>query len=303
MVVFSGASDKTIFENAQQNYAFRAWHDLTHLRLMAPFTPEGEARVAEAQISDLRKFYGDTPQTRHMAGAIRAEINGQVQYSLAHGGDFPVDQRAFDAAWLRNPDQAVQMVFKLAAKYHWGRLRDKAAGMQHHEFKPSDLAIKVSVELQAAHHRAHVVKLYNPDEPRDERGRWTFGAVSAEEFVAARDKSSRIGYLSPLKPGDLTGYKLFANSNRTVGVAVSPTGDIQNVFNNGGPKGAGTNAVKWAIANGGTTLDCYAGFLPMYYSKLGFGETGRVKFDPQYAPSGWNYAEQDSPDVVFMKLR
>lgn len=138
-----------------------------------------------------------------------------------------------------------------------------------------------------------------------EGGQFTsgFGTVSPSEFVAARDKSSRINYLSPIKPDDLSGYKLFASRDRTVGVAVSPTGDINNVFNNDGPKGAGAKAVKVAIANGGVTLDCYAGFLPMYYSKLGFEETSRVKFDPQYAPPKWNYAEQNSPDVVYMRLK
>jgi hypothetical protein len=59
------------------------------------------------------------------------------------------------------------------------------------------------------------------------------------EFVAARDRSKRIGYLSPLGPDDLAGYRLFLSEDGTVGFSIDPNGDIQNVFNNGGPKRIG----------------------------------------------------------------
>lgn len=40
--------------------------------------------------------------------------------------------------------------------------------------------------------------------------------------------------------------------------------------------------------------------LPKLYGKHGFTETGRVPFDPQYAPPEWNPAVHGRPDVVFM---
>jgi hypothetical protein len=146
---------------------------------------------------------------------------------------------------------------------------------------------------------------YDPDEPRDYHGRWTsgFAPAGAQDFINARNTSTRVQYLSPLTPNDLSDHKLYMNTDKTVGVAISKDGDIQNVFNNGGPKGAGTAAVKWAIANGGTTLDCFDGFLPSYYKSLGFEEVSRVKFDRQYAPSTWDYAKAGEPDVVFMRLK
>lgn len=40
--------------------------------------------------------------------------------------------------------------------------------------------------------------------------------------------------------------------------------------------------------------------LPKLYAKHGFKETGRLGFDPQYAPPEWDEAKHGRPDVVFM---
>lgn len=40
--------------------------------------------------------------------------------------------------------------------------------------------------------------------------------------------------------------------------------------------------------------------LPHLYAKHGFTETGRVPFDPQYAPPEWDEKVHGRPDVVFM---
>ena len=40
--------------------------------------------------------------------------------------------------------------------------------------------------------------------------------------------------------------------------------------------------------------------LPRLYAQHGFKETGRMKFDPQYAPKEWNEATHGRPDVVMM---
>src|SRR6266404_5349587 len=39
LVVWSGASEGTIYGDAKVNHAFRAWHDSLHLKLNATFTP------------------------------------------------------------------------------------------------------------------------------------------------------------------------------------------------------------------------------------------------------------------------
>jgi hypothetical protein len=89
----------------------------------------------------------------------------------------------------------------------------------------------------------------------------------------------------------------------TVGYAIDPLGDMQNLFNNGGPKGAGTVAIMDALANGGKTLDAFSGHLTDLYSQLGFVETGRMDFDPAYMPKGWDIDADGEPDVVFMAWR
>ena len=48
------------------------------------------------------------------------------------------------------------------------------------------------------------------------------------------------------------------------------------------------------------TLDAFDGHLPKIYAKHGFQETGRMKFDPAYAPPEWDEAKHGRPDVVMM---
>ena len=161
---------------------------------------------------------------------------------------------------------------------------------------------------------------YSDDEPRDESGKWTDGggdggadsssgggsapsgayiSPSPSEFIMARDKSTRQQYLSPIKPNDLTDHTLLTTQDKKVGAAIDPKGDLQNVFNNGGPKGAAADVVVAAIGDGARTLDCYDGRLPVYYHQFGFVETGRMKFDPAQA-HGWDVKQHGQPDVVFM---
>lgn len=106
MLVWNGASDRTVFADDEVNFAFRAWHDLRHLTADAPFTPEGEAAACEAQIADLVTLFGDDERTRRWAAIMRAEVNGQVAHLERHGA-FPVDQAGFVAAWLVDADAAL----------------------------------------------------------------------------------------------------------------------------------------------------------------------------------------------------
>ena len=128
-----------------------------------------------------------------------------------------------------------------------------------------------------------------------------FKQVSPKEFVAARSNSKRGSFLSPTPAEELKNHKLFVSADGRVGYALSPEGDLQGVFNNSARKGAGAEAVHHAIANGAKTLDAFDNFLPGYYKKFGFRETGRAKFADEFAPKDWNYKEHGRPDVVFMK--
>lgn len=91
LIVWSGASDRTIYGDPAVNWAFRAWHDSLHLKLNAPFTLEGEKRVA---LEQARLVDSDA-----IARIILAEVVGQAEY-FAKQGEFPVDQVAFIKAAL-----------------------------------------------------------------------------------------------------------------------------------------------------------------------------------------------------------
>lgn len=111
MVVWNGASDRTVFECPEVNWAFRAWHDWHHWKGRLPFTPEGEAEACRRQIADLVRLYGDSVQTRRWALVLDAEINGQLRYAALNGDTFPTDQAAFVNAYLADPEAALAQRF------------------------------------------------------------------------------------------------------------------------------------------------------------------------------------------------
>lgn len=92
LVVWSGASDNTIYGDRAINWAFRAWHDSLHLKLNAPFTLDGEKLVALEQIRLI--------DSSELSQIIWAEVVGQVEYFNKYG-NFPIDQIAFMRNYLK----------------------------------------------------------------------------------------------------------------------------------------------------------------------------------------------------------
>lgn len=123
-----------------------------------------------------------------------------------------------------------------------------------------------------------------------------------EEFVELRDRTENPQFLSGGDAASLADHELLVSHDGKVGVAVSPDGEIKNLFNNGGPRRAGSEAVFWAIDHGGAMLDCYSLWLHRYYAQFGFVEIGRAHFDRKEAHPKWNYERDKEPDVVFMVL-
>lgn len=104
--VWNGASDRTIFEDDEVNFAMRAWHDAIHLAYDLPFTPEGEAAVCIVQQQQLIQRYGLDERTQRWVDLLDAEINGQIAHEQALGR-FPEDQKGFVLAYLANPEKAL----------------------------------------------------------------------------------------------------------------------------------------------------------------------------------------------------
>jgi hypothetical protein len=106
MCVSDGASDATIFADAEVNLAFRAWHDHCHLRIGADFSPEGEAAACAEQARDLRTLYPGHADLPRWLAILHAEVVGQGEHLARHGA-FPVDQAAFVRSYLTQPAATV----------------------------------------------------------------------------------------------------------------------------------------------------------------------------------------------------
>lgn len=91
LVVWSGASENTIYGSPLVNYAFRAWHDSLHKLLGAEFTLDGEIRVAREQARVIGGMYAEI---------VIAEVEAQAKH-LELLGYFPVDQYAFICDYLK----------------------------------------------------------------------------------------------------------------------------------------------------------------------------------------------------------
>lgn len=101
ILVWSGASENTIFGDREVNYAFRAWHDANHLRFALPFTLMGEMLVADIQKGQVRKRYGDGRYTDFYNALIEMEVVGQAK-AFHETGAFPEDQMAFARAYMEH---------------------------------------------------------------------------------------------------------------------------------------------------------------------------------------------------------
>ncbi len=133
--------------------------------------------------------------------------------------------------------------------------------------------------------------------------------TTIEEFLRSQENMGRGAYLTKHTPESLQeivngGGKLYLSDDMRVGFIVTGEGDLQNLFNNGGPTGAGRAALVHAIAEGNAkTLDCFDPYLPRLYNEFGFRAYEVWEFDDQYAPDGWDYDKLGRPHVVLMRYQ
>jgi hypothetical protein len=95
--------------------------------------------------------------------------------------------------------------------------------------------------------------------------------------------------------------KLFMAPDGSAGAAVTADGDLVSVFKVPGST-ADIAGILSEASQHAKTLDAYDinGFLPTLYSAFGFRPVARVRFNDEYAPSGWSYDDFGRPDVVLM---
>lgn len=161
---------------------------------------------------------------------------------------------------------------------------------------------------------AKVSKASYKELPQDiENGNSFYNAISQ----AKADLGDLGASVHTYTPEEYSQMKMFLSEDGLSGVAVKPDGDIVSVFVNPNAKaanyigkggGRGHALVELAKQNGGTKLDAFDTYLPSFYKKHGFEETGRDVWNEQYKPEGWNkdfYKQYNNgePDVVYMQLK
>lgn len=129
-----------------------------------------------------------------------------------------------------------------------------------------------------------------------------------EMFLDSIRKSSRSEMLTDYTIEDLDEMLTFKLDGYDIGYALKrgdseEYNEIVSVFNNSGVKGVGDDLIQSAIRNGGRYLDHYDGFLSGFYSKHGFEEYKRDKFDPQYDPTGEFRDKYGEADIIYRKYK
>lgn len=92
LVVWSGASDYTVFADPTVNWAFRALHDALHIQSGLGFTIPEEIELGRIQAS----LYDGL-----LADLVYLEVSGQAEYFARHG-EFVTDQVSFTLNGLRS---------------------------------------------------------------------------------------------------------------------------------------------------------------------------------------------------------
>jgi len=127
-----------------------------------------------------------------------------------------------------------------------------------------------------------------------------------KSFLNSIRKTYRAEMLTDYSLEDLEDMMTFKLDGYDIGYALKKDDDgdyseIVSVFNNSGIKGIGDDLIKSAISNGGRYLDHYDGFLSNFYSKHGFEEYKRDKFDPQYDPTGEFRDKYGEADIIYRR--
>jgi len=96
--IWDGASDDTIYISANDNYAFRFWHDMLHLALYAETILVDEVELGHIHVGCVMAQFG---MHSLEAAMMRADTIEQSKYEAEHG-HFPVNQLAFVKECVRN---------------------------------------------------------------------------------------------------------------------------------------------------------------------------------------------------------
>lgn len=106
IVIWSGASDCTLYSSSAANWTFRAWHDATHLARALDFSLSGEERAAEAQLEAVYRVTSDKRLRQFCQDWLEIEVVEQARIAV-YQGIFVENQLAFGLQRLRDKGWAI----------------------------------------------------------------------------------------------------------------------------------------------------------------------------------------------------
>ena len=122
------------------------------------------------------------------------------------------------------------------------------------------------------------------------------------EFYKSLKQSKHPLMLTDYTVDDLSKMRLFKLKGYNIGFALKGGNEIVAVHNNEkGIKEIGFILMQSAIRNGGIYLNHFDGFLTNLYSKLGFKEYKREKYDPKYDEDGLFASKYGKQDIIYRK--
>ena len=80
MPVFNGGCEHTIYDSAETNYAFRAWHDSLHLANNYSFSREDEIKVGLIHMQQARR----AGLSKRDQDTLIADTIGQIEFYYLH---------------------------------------------------------------------------------------------------------------------------------------------------------------------------------------------------------------------------
>lgn len=123
-----------------------------------------------------------------------------------------------------------------------------------------------------------------------------------DAIIEAKDNNPYQAYVDASNPEDLAGKRMFLYAGGTMGFAIESDGNITNVFKNTDliqERGLGQEMMLQALDKGGNRLDHFDGKLTDLYGEVGFTPITKVEFNREFAPDGWNYERDGTPDIIF----
>jgi hypothetical protein len=136
--------------------------------------------------------------------------------------------------------------------------------------------------------------------------RTRFAPVGPNDFVHHRDRlpDHLRPFITPLTAAEYQENMIqtYLAESGLAGYGLTPDNELVSVFSIPGAA-QGRMAVDQAVKNGAKHLDCFDTILVSFYNEFGFEVTGRVEWDDQYAPPGWDYDQFGKPDIVSMEKK